>query len=472
MSTRNITNQNRYSSEDDRLSYELSDKEFKDVKKIYELVLLLYILKTNTNENKALSANQITDILNDFVIDSPISNDEGYDAPFSARTISRKLTHLVKLSAKEQAYEGLSSEILTSLILGGTVKTKNATSVEKKAYTNRNDKTKRQKRFYFEPSLASGDINMIIGSILSNRFLSQAERDYLVKRLQILHSGNNYTTYSNIDPAIRDNLRDLPTLPDKPKQNSNESLLPVDSNQLLAHIQILNDAIQGKHQIEVEYGTYDLDMSNQKRNIIFHAKSKSILNPYALMWNNGGYYLIAANIEYTNPTYYRVDRIISVKIHSKLNDKGELVYPRWKEIPETLKDFFTPKGKTALAFDSIAYANRYPSMRISQKKYLIDFQIECTEWSLQILIDAFGKNMTIEPSLVEHSASELDYNGKPQQFFAATVRNVQYDNARDFCLAHPQYLTVLGPEELVTEVKDILKQSVARLEHDSVPPIC
>lgn len=454
---------------DNKVSDSLHEKEFKEIKKIYELILLYYVLKTNTDYNNALSSNQITALLNNLLADSSLMNDNDEYTPFSERTINRKLTQLVNLSANPSMSEDCSSDLLSSIIMGGVVKTKNANGVDKKGYALRNDKAKRQKRYYFEPVLTSGDMNMIIGSILSNRYLSQPEQDYLVKRLQILHECNDYGSayfYNEEGTKGVDSISNLPPLPMRPENHTNQPVppLPVDSVQLLAHIQTLNDAIRKRNQIEITYGIYDADNQKNKNRITFTERATSILNPYALMWNNGGYYLIAANIKHSNPTNYRVDRIISVKIHSEKNEAGEIVYPTWKEIPATLKDFFTLKGKKTLIFDSIAYANRYPNMRISQTQNLIDLKIECTSWSLQILVDAFGTNIKIEPSPMEHSEDELDYNGKPQQFYVATVRKVQYDNARDFCLAHPQYLTALAPVELVKDVKNILSESVKKLE--------
>jgi len=427
----------------------------KDIKKIYELFLLYYVLKTYTDENHALSANKITERLNEITANM-LTLQENLDTEyFSERTISRKLIQLSCLSEDASVTQSTASDLLCSIIMGGIVKTKYAAGVEKKGYSLKKDNSKRQTRFYFEPSLTSGDMNLIIGSILSNRFLTQTEKEYLTKRLQLIQM---------FDPK---NTSRFPVLPERPKPEKKklQAFLPVDSNRFLEHIQILNDAIARQIKVDVIYGIYDIGDKNGRGNLTFHSRSDTAqtLNPYALMWNNGRYYLIASNDNYENPTHYRVDRMISVTIHTIQNDKGELICPKRNKIPDSLKDFFTFVGKKTLVFDSIAYANRYPSMRINHATNLVNCTIECTPWSLQILVDTFGTNLKIEPSPIMHDSKETDYNGKPQQFLAVTVFNVQYDNMRDFCLSHPQYLTVISPGKLVTEVKSILEASTKRL---------
>ena len=103
-------------------------------------------------------------------------------------------------------------------------------------------------------------------------------------------------------------------------------------------------------------------------------------------------------------------------------------------------------------------------MKIYQNKNLVDCCFECTTLSLQILIDNFGPDIKLAPSPIKHSDQELDYNGKPQTFLAATIKDIQYDNALRFCIEQSQYLTLLKPENLVADVKDTLHQIVNRYE--------
>lgn len=62
------------------------------------------------------------------------------------------------------------------------------------------------------------------------------------------------------------------------------------------------------------------------------------------------------------------------------------------------------------------------------------------------------------------SARCLFVSIKPQTFLAATIKDIQYDNALRFCIEQSQYLTLLKPENLVADVKDTLHQIVNRYE--------
>ncbi len=117
-----------------------------------------------------------------------------------------------------------------------------------------------------------------------------------------------------------------------------------------------------------------------------------------------------------------------------------------------------------LKFDAAAYSARFPAMRISEHSDPIDCRLECTQWSLQILIDTFGNVLQVRKSGKSHGKDELDYNGRPQTFIEVEIKDVEFENIRDFCLAHPEYIMPVAPRKLVRAVKEKLEMILKKYE--------
>jgi hypothetical protein len=101
-------------------------------------------------------------------------------------------------------------------------------------------------------------------------------------------------------------------------------------------------------------------------------------------------------------------------------------------------------------------------MKIYKKENLTDCCFECTNISLQILIDNFGSNITLGKTPIEHPFEELDINGKPKKFLTATIRGVQRENAADFAIEHSNSMTLIGPDDLVEEVRTRIREIYER----------
>ncbi|MBR4759207.1 MAG: WYL domain-containing protein, partial [Lachnospiraceae bacterium] len=234
-------------------------------------------------------------------------------------------------------------------------------------------------------------------------------------------------------------------------------------------------------QIEMTYGIYDLSETG----IDYHERMAQgevrvyTLNPYALHWNGGHYYLLATYVKGFRPSYvkedgtpvnFRVDRIVSIMLRKKPMPVGKKkkadagVYVKREPIPWRLNEFLKEYPDEAIVFDSQGYGARFPAMRISEHSRLIDCRLECTAWSLQILVDTFGNVLEVKKSSRPHEAEEKDYNGRDQDFLEAVIKSVEFENIRDFCLMHPEYITPLGPPELVEAVREKLMKAVKRLE--------
>ncbi len=401
----------------------------------YDLFALAYILRGITSESLAVSAAGLADEMKLYL-----------GKEYSVRTLDRKLSDILDIQAwdKEQRihkrkYKKEMAQILYCIYGGRILTTGN-----------------KYKKYYFEPCLDNASMHMLNGVVLSNRFLSQEEKAYLLTRMKLM----NMLGELNELPDEDDNDETIAPMP-----SEEDNIFPGDNSRFIKNTVLLDYAIREKLQVEITYGIYDV----YENGIDYHHRMENgknkiyRLNPYALFWGDGHYYLLATYVSGYEPPYmkekdtninFRVDRIIDVRI---VKEKGAVC----EKIPKRLKNFFDTEG----IFDDVSYSARFPGMRISEHSNMIDCIIECTPWSLQILVDTFGTLIEVSESRREHKKNEVDYNGRKQKFLEVKIKQVEFENIRDYCLSHPEYITPVEPKELVMAVKDKLTECLKKLEY-------
>ena len=398
-----------------------------------EIPLLMFILKKLSCKDHPLSAGKIANYLN------LLTKEE-----HSEKTILRKLKNLCMLQGNPE------DEIVNNtlfLTFGGYV-------VEVTCGDRRT-----QSRFYFSPLLDAGDLALICGTIASNRYLTPQEKAYLLSREQTLSAADADTV--DFTKNLEDQNIFPATLCQKPKLEKAFSPLAVN---LLQHVNQLYDAIENDYQIKLVYGIYDMP-DNGSRSIRFRPRNEEkpyTINPYAMLWNGGAYYLLATHNGHDNPVHFRVDRIISIKPVPDPNDATKK-QPR-ADLPAEIYPFFT-RTEQRLTFLPEKYTAVYPLMGIYDEANCMDCHIECTADTLSILIDAFGSKLSIVPSTLPHEPGEVNFHGKPQQFFMVQLKQVQYDNVKLFCLQQHTSITALHPPKLVEDVGKELKASFDKYQH-------
>lgn len=434
-------------------SQELASNERKNIMIQLEIPLLIYILKKCSTKAKPLYASDIAQYM------SLITGEK-----HTAKNIQRKLQKICLLQNDNE------EEIVNNtlfLTFGGCV-------VE---VTNENTPNiqKIQTRYYFRPLLDAGDVALICGAITSNRYLTPQEKKYLLSREQTLTLCND--TEENIEKIKGYFTPQL--LPDKPasaakqpsiKKNSVTSAPAKQASSLLHLVNRLHDAIENKYQLQIIYGIYDADPDSFKH-IRFRARNADKpynINPYALLWSNGAYYLLATHDGHDNPVHFRVDRIMTARPRALETDATQK-QPR-AGLPESLKPYFSMDGT---AFDVVKYTATYPLMGIYDAADTQNCFIECTATTLSILIDHFGTGINIQPSPLPHNKEEVDFHGKPQQFFAVQIKQVQYDNILQLCLQQHSSITALHPRRLVEDVQRGLTLSLQKYREvtDKLDPV-
>ncbi|MCR5672566.1 MAG: WYL domain-containing protein [Lachnospiraceae bacterium] len=427
-------------------------KDIKNTLQAYEMLLIMSVLKMYTGEKKAFSISELTRELNDQFL--PLS---GLDSdPFSERTLYRKINHFISpADSEKEMYDHIKRMLL--MLTGGSVQYRSADGIVKGINTNAKGT---QRRYFFETLLSNSDLDMICGTLMSSRYLSDDEKDYLLSRLDILKSGYDESDFEQMNRAL---FGPLPArYPTASEKLLKTMPLPSDNSVMLSHIKTIYEAIQNEYRIEVTYGMYDIRESSSR--VTFHPRNDEkpyVLNPYAMMWNDGEYYLIATHYNYKNPVHFRIDRIVDVKIGFRdkkdKNGKKIRVPASRNPIPPLLAPFFR-KHRGRYVFDNIAYTNRYPGMKIYREEDLTDCCFECTSLSLQILIDNFGNRIKLGETPLSHPAGELEINGMEKHYITATVTGIQREHAVDFAVENADTLTLLSPADVMDEVRDRLKK--------------
>lgn len=425
----------------------------------YDIVLVAYVLKQLTDREHAMSCGEIVNHLSGMIVDEK-------SELFNLKTTVRKVEYLEMLHSEDWAM--LNQYVAP--ILGGVVRSREADGI----YLGKNTTSPGvQKRYYFEPFLTDGDMHLIYGSLRSSRYLSEEEKDYLLKRLGLLHP----TSAQAENTLARERQSGVPKtlLPPRPEgtrksmATQTEYPLPGVGSNMLRNIEIINYAIEQEVQLEIDYGIYDIAEGDTK----VHFRSRytqdriHILNPYAMLWNDGEYYLIGIFEPYTEPTQLRVDRIINVKIHCQvLEDMSRQECPR-RDIPKVLFPFYKKDSNGRVYFDGISFANTFPNMIIHQEPNRVSCTFECTKSSLQIVIDNFGLNVRVRKSTIPHPKQDGADEETNEEYFLATVQNVQYENVLHFAVNHCKSLTLTEPREMVLQVRAELQAAIDRLSQQS-----
>lgn len=193
------------------------------------------------------------------------------------------------------------------------------------------------------------------------------------------------------------------------------------------HIEALDEAIENHHKITLIYGKYQLALGEDRR---WHPKLQPMekngglmtVDPYAMMWSNGYYYLICKDGDIMRNL--RVDRIIQVN-------------------PMTMKFEKDP------GFDPYIYRDRSPVMYPGEPALI---RLKCSVDRISTLMDFFGT------AILEYSMSEKT-PGETTVTLRASEKGV-----RLFALQYADDVEVLDPPSLRDEIAKTLKAAANKYQ--------
>ena len=197
----------------------------------------------------------------------------------------------------------------------------------------------------FEPA----ELKMLVDSVQAAKFLSPKKTMRLIKKLAALSSRG--------EAAL---LRRQLYISDRGK---------TDNESIFYNIDAIHGAIAEDHEITFLYWQYDLN----KKRVPRREGARYRVSPYALVWDDEFYYLIAYDAADARIKHYRVDKMNRITI-GDAERQG--------------KDVFK-------ALDMSAYTSRNFSMFAGEEA---DVVLDCDAGVIGVIVDRFGTDVSIHPN--------------------------------------------------------------------------
>ncbi len=196
------------------------------------------------------------------------------------------------------------------------------------------------------------------------------------------------------------------------------------NEEIYYNIDIINRAIQSGRRISFIYQKRQLDTAENK--VIVEEKEFAV-SPYAMIWSNDHYYLIANNQKYNNLMHTRIDRMKKVEILEEKARKFSEVSP--------YKSYF----------DSADYSGKIFNMFSGDTQTL---EMLCDKEILEEIIDRFGINALIR-------------TGEDETKFLLSTRCVVSEGLVSWIMQFGAKVEVLEPHSLREQVKARAKEIAA-----------
>ncbi len=143
------------------------------------------------------------------------------------------------------------------------------------------------------------------------------------------------------------------------------------NEEIFYNINSLDDAIKSEKKVKLTYTRRKLDNKFTASN----EKKEFILSPYALIWSNDHYYLVANNEKYDNLMNIRIDRIRNVEV---------------LEVPSR---HFSEVSEYKHSFDSADYVSKTFNMFSGKPECT---ELRCKTAILEEMLDRFGEKVSIK----------------------------------------------------------------------------
>ena len=221
------------------------------------IINILDILKKYTDENHRLSQKDIADILR-----------REYNMSADRKSVKSNLMNLIDFGYHINYSESIR-------------KTKDGE--DKNVLTD----------WYISHDFDDSELRLLIDGLLFSEHIPFSQRMELIKKLEGLSS-----------IYFKSRVKHIYTVSNSCISNA----------QLFYTINILDEAIEKKRQVEFEYCYYDIDKELHSRKNESGDIRQYIVNPYQMSVMSGRYYLICNYDKYDNISNYRVDRIKNIRM--------------------------------------------------------------------------------------------------------------------------------------------------------------
>ena len=194
--------------------------------------------------------------------------------------------------------------------------------------------------------------------------------------------------------------------------------IKTDSPVAFKTVDIVNKAIQKQQKISFQY----VDYLPTKEEILRHDKKKYVVSPYALVWNDGRYYVPSYDGEKDKIVSYRVDRMRNVKMADERADHH-------------------------MPFNSADYC----------RKVLWMFDGDMEEQEVVLISD--NKHMI---SLIDRFGEEIETSAVDEERFRAIVKVIPSYSFFSWIFQFCGGIRIAGPEKVKQEYENMLRKVLER----------
>ena len=269
------------------------------------------------------------------------------------------------------------------------------------ASRKKNEPISPPRRYYLSSVLSPAEWRMLSDLILVYPYISEAQTQKFLSAMQ------------RMAPGVRN-------------WSGNRYAKKTPSAVQFEHIEQLDQAIRDKHKVGIRYGQYQLSMKSGKwqPELTALGDRPMVVEPYAMMWSNGYYYLVCKRVKDGGMRNLRLDRIMEV-------------------FPTT--EAFEPDKN----FDAYEYRDRSPVMYPGTP---VLTRLRCETSLLSTLMDFFGTTITSYST--------------PKDGYTEVFVRASESGTRLFALQYVDRVEVLEPQSLRDEIKKTLKAAATQYGED------
>ena len=194
--------------------------------------------------------------------------------------------------------------------------------------------------------------------------------------------------------------------------------IKTDSPVAFTAVDIVNRAIQKEKKLSFQY----VDYLPTKEEILRHNKKKYLVSPYALMWNDGRYYVPSYDPEKDKIVSYRVDRMRNVML---VNERADRRRP----------------------FNAVDYGRKV--------LWMFDGDIEEQE----VILISENRHMI---SLMDRFGEEIETGAVDDQHFRAIVKVIPSYSFFSWIFQFCGAIRIVGPGNVKKEYEDMLRTVLER----------
>ncbi len=207
------------------------------------------------------------------------------------------------------------------------------------------------KRFTYylaEREFETAEVRTLVDAVASSRFITKKKSSELIKKLEALTNVHNAKRL-NAQVFVANRIK-----------ASNESIY--------YNVDAIHNAIADNSRITFLY----FDWDKAKRRVYRHDGKVYDVSPWALVWNNENYYLVAYDAEAGELRHYRVDRMMSIAQTDK---------------PRQGRDVYRDA-------DTAQYTKKFFGMYDGD---ITEITLNCSQSITNAVVDMFGTDIKFEP---------------------------------------------------------------------------